>query len=100
MTVEIWKSVWWFGRSQGGGGGLWPPPAGSVTNQTLAGRGLINLFGAAGDSFVFVSCKTSNTGLVKGDDQLTPSEPRYVVGQLFGRQKCLSSKHLAWTEII
>ena len=37
MAFEIWKSVQYFGRSQGGPLG---PPAGRVTNQTPAGRGL------------------------------------------------------------
>ena len=42
MAFEIWKSVQWFGRSQGGpfGPPPPPPPAGRVTNQTPAGRGL------------------------------------------------------------
>ena len=40
MAFEIWKSVQKFGRSQGGGP-FGPPPAGRVTIQTPAGRGLI-----------------------------------------------------------
>ena len=40
IAFEIWKSVQQFGRSQGGPFAPPPPPAGRVTNQTPAGRGL------------------------------------------------------------